>query len=252
MDRLLLPLTLPPRIVAAWTHAEHRGEERYRLRRFWCLNLYQGHGELRLRGQAMPIMPGSASITPPDTDHAYAYRGRAILTWIHFIPDPAAASAPIAVMRHLGAGFAGIHADALAVAQAQDAEPARACALLWALLWRLADGPAAARPPVPTAVRLVQAHAEARIGEALSAAGLARVAGLSPTHLTRLFRAATGQAPMAWVRGRRIAHAVHLLRDTRMPVRAIAAQLGFADALHLNKALHRATGMAPRQHRQGG
>lgn len=246
---LLLPISRPPRLLAANPETSHGGSrplEAYRLRRIWCVNLYRGSGTLTWRGTAHTIRPGCISVTAPDTDHAYCYRGEALLTWLHFLPDPAGDSATLPLIQQTSARFPALLSQAQEAARCWREQPERARALLWSLLWQLADAPVSAADPLPDAVRRAIAHAEERLDMPLTAGDLARAAGVSVTHLNRLFGYARGCAAMAWVRRRRLERAAHLLRCSTLPAGRIAADLGFVDLQHLSKALRRATGRGPR------
>jgi AraC-like DNA-binding protein len=74
---------------------------------------------------------------------------------------------------------------------------------------------------------------------------IARAAGLSPSHCRTWFRAATGLSPLDWLRRARIDRARELLRDTQLPIQAIAAQVGFADPLHFSRVFRRMDGRTP-------
>lgn len=69
---------------------------------------------------------------------------------------------------------------------------------------------------------------EANLGTALGVNSIADAAYLSPYHFARLFRAQTGMTPMGYVRARRLARAVELLREGRLPVQEIALSIGFS------------------------
>ncbi len=83
----------------------------------------------------------------------------------------------------------------------------------------------------------------------LRQAVLAAVAGLSPWHFARAFRAATGVAPHRFVLLRRLARAQWLLRATKLDVAEVAAACGFADHAHLTVTFKRQTGTTPSQWR---
>ena len=251
----LLPHSRPPRLIAANPETGHGGSrpsEAYRLRRIWCANLYRESGALIWRGATHAIRPGCISITAPDTDHAYRYRGEALLTWLHFLSDPAGDTVPLPLIQHTGARFSVLLAQAQDAARCWREQPERAQALLWSLLWQLAGAATPVVNPLPDPVRRAMAHADERLDQPLTAGDLARASGVSVTHLNRLFGAARGCAAMAWVRRRRLERAAHLLRCSTLPAGRIAADLGFVDLQHLSKALRRATGRGPRVLRAGG
>lgn len=69
--------------------------------------------------------------------------------------------------------------------------------------------------------------------------------GLSETALRRRFKAATGQTMQEWVLDRRISAARVLLADSDLPLKAIAAQLGYANEYFFSRQFKGLTGIAP-------
>ncbi len=98
--------------------------------------------------------------------------------------------------------------------------------------------------PDPALARVLS-HIETHLAEPLTVDRLAAVAGMSRAYFVRRFSAATGRAPSHHVRDRRIDRADRLLLATELPVTAIAAATGFADAAYLAKCFRRARGMSP-------
>ncbi len=97
----------------------------------------------------------------------------------------------------------------------------------------------------PAQLARVVRHVEDHLGEQLTVAELAALAHVSEFHFSRLFRAATGASPHRYVLGRRVARARELLTRTELPVAAVAARCGFADASHLTRHTRRALGTTP-------
>lgn len=79
---------------------------------------------------------------------------------------------------------------------------------------------------------------------------LAARAGLAASRFHQVFLAAVGEAPMAWVRRRRLARAAELLAGTTLGMAAIAGRVGLCDAYHLNKRFRAAYGMPPTRFRK--
>lgn len=79
---------------------------------------------------------------------------------------------------------------------------------------------------------------------------LAELAGLSPAQLVRSFRAATGLAPMQYVRRRRLERACGLLSGTSDAIASIAGTCGFADLSNFHRAFRRTLGSTPAAYRQ--
>lgn len=91
------------------------------------------------------------------------------------------------------------------------------------------------------AVDFMNAQLPARV----DLATLASLAGLSPAHYSRAFKASTGLAPYQWQLRARIEHAKDLLFSTRNSLEKIAAATGFADAVHLGRTFRKITGATP-------
>ena len=95
--------------------------------------------------------------------------------------------------------------------------------------------------------RLVE-HVDAHLHETIRLADLAAVAGLSPFHLQRSFRASRGVSPQTFIAHRRIDRAKALLRG-RDPIAAIAFACGFSSQSHLTRVFRAATGLTPAAYR---
>ena len=80
---------------------------------------------------------------------------------------------------------------------------------------------------------------------------LAAAAGLSKYHYSRLFRAETGETPMAFLRRKRIEAARTLLLTTPLPLKAIAAQTGFNNEYLFSRVYKRIVGEPPGATRKG-
>jgi AraC family transcriptional regulator len=89
---------------------------------------------------------------------------------------------------------------------------------------------------------LVYAHSE----QDLRLSHFADACGLSVRHLTRAFKLTTGMTLASHVADVRLEMAKHMLRDTRLPTKAIAARVGFANVSSFTTAFRRMTGVTPR------
>jgi AraC-like DNA-binding protein len=119
-------------------------------------------------------------------------------------------------------------------------------ALLVALVSRHASGRRPVRPPgrEPGAVERAREYLHARFREPVSLADLARVAGLSPFHLSRVFRDRTGLPPHAYQNQLRVHHARRLIEAGQTT--SLAARLaGFADQSHLTRHFRRVLAVPP-------
>lgn len=78
---------------------------------------------------------------------------------------------------------------------------------------------------------------------------LAKVVGMSPRHLSRLFKAELSMSPVAYVELTRIDIARRLLEDSAAPIKMIAHTAGFGSTTTLRRAFLRRLGVTPLQYR---
>lgn len=102
----------------------------------------------------------------------------------------------------------------------------------------------------PRAVSRVREYLEAHYAEEVPLADLAKVAGLSPFHLNRVFRRSLGLPPHAFQIQLRVVWAARLLRLGR-PLAEVAADTGFADQSHLTRRFKTVVGVTPGSYREG-
>lgn len=79
----------------------------------------------------------------------------------------------------------------------------------------------------------------------IEVAALARLAGLSPFHFSRVFTRSVGVTPHRYVVQLRLQRAIELLREGRLSLADIAACTGFADQSHLLRWVRRVHGISP-------
>ena len=84
----------------------------------------------------------------------------------------------------------------------------------------------------------------AHLDESIEVAALARVAGRSPFHFTRVFTRSVGMTPHRYVVHLRLQRAIELVRDGRSGFAEIAARTGFADQSHLSRWVRRVHGVS--------
>jgi AraC family transcriptional regulator len=79
---------------------------------------------------------------------------------------------------------------------------------------------------------------------------VARIAGVHPVHLSRVFRQKFGCTIGEYVRRLRVEFANRQIAATAAPLSEIALAAGFADQSHLNKIFKSAFGLTPAEHRK--
>jgi len=87
--------------------------------------------------------------------------------------------------------------------------------------------------------------------EHLSVADYANRLAVTPTHLSRVMRQATGQSASAAIEARVIREARRNLAFSNLSVSEIAYQLGYSDPAYFSRVFKRATGQSPRMFRKG-
>ncbi|AZV80286.1 helix-turn-helix domain-containing protein [Parasedimentitalea marina] len=84
----------------------------------------------------------------------------------------------------------------------------------------------------------------------LGVAGYADLLAVTPTHLSRVMRQATGQPASAAIELRLMREARRNLAFSNLGISEIAYQLGFGDPAYFSRVFKRATGLSPRAFRQ--
>jgi AraC-like DNA-binding protein len=103
----------------------------------------------------------------------------------------------------------------------------------------------AASPASSDIVLRIKRYIRAHIADRLTLGDLADDAGLSRFYFSRIFREKTGVTPMDYVRRLRVEAAQALILRTPLPLKAIAAQVGFCDEYHFSRVFRKETGQPP-------
>jgi AraC-like DNA-binding protein len=74
---------------------------------------------------------------------------------------------------------------------------------------------------------------------------LAAMLGVTPTHLTRCCRAASGRSAIDLLQDRRLFEALKMLAETRAPVGRIGESIGFTSPAYFARAFQARTGVSP-------
>jgi AraC family transcriptional regulator len=97
----------------------------------------------------------------------------------------------------------------------------------------------------PFVLQRVREYIAAHLASAIRLQRLAALAGLSPFHFSRAFKASTGLPPHAYVLHCRIAEAKRLLARTTLAVADIARRSGFSSPGQLSARFRASTGTTP-------
>lgn len=86
--------------------------------------------------------------------------------------------------------------------------------------------------------------------EKLSVTALASRVNQHPDYFSRQFKAFTGERPVNYILGKRIARAQHLLATSQLAYSEIAVQTGFDSLTYFSNSFKKLTGMSPRAYKK--
>lgn len=101
-----------------------------------------------------------------------------------------------------------------------------------------------------SALGKVQAYVLSHIGEPLSVARLAQIAGTSPRSIARLFVKDLKITPHDYVEAVRLDHARNLLEATDLALKSVAFACGFGGPEQMRAAFQRRLGVSPQRYRE--
>lgn len=105
-------------------------------------------------------------------------------------------------------------------------------------------------PAVQRAWQYIDQTLEEDPGARITLLKLAKAACVTPEHLCRLFKAATGRSPVETLRLARLDRAALLLARSNYAVGEISHQCGFANPFHFSRQFKQAFGLSPRKLRE--
>jgi AraC-like DNA-binding protein len=101
-------------------------------------------------------------------------------------------------------------------------------------------------------IEQVQHYIHSYLAEAVTSEQLAKVAGVSQTHLNRLFKARLNITPIEYLWQQRVEKGIELLINTGLSVTTISGQCGFQTTHHFARRIAQHTGLSPRELRKQG
>ena len=103
---------------------------------------------------------------------------------------------------------------------------------------------------LPTQLSRVKEFIYARIDREISLHQLAKIAGLSSSYFTQMFRRSTGQAPHQFVLNARVEHAKDLLKAPGVRVIDVAIGCGFQTSQHFARVFRSVCAVSPTEYRR--
>jgi AraC family transcriptional regulator len=219
--------------------------------------MYTYDATLTVEGVKLTVRPGTVSIFPPGAETVYSFPKRSIHACAHFAFDSQEGESRDAVdvplLQDVGPRFGELYQSMEEAISIFPTSPVQAEVRLWDILWRLARPQSHSAPTTNKthpALRRALEIIELRLSDPLSVADLAAEVELSHNHLTRLFQAEQGCSVIGYIQTRRVQRAQHLLVNSQLPIKTIAAQVGVADPRLFNKLIHKSLGASPQQVRR--
>ncbi len=248
-------------VLHDWEFAAHRHDRLHQL-----LLLRTGSGTTRLDDAELALGPGSLVNVPIGTVHAFSFEPGTdglVVTLADAMLDELLARDPEArrVTGHGWVSSADVVVDDVMTQIAQDYAgrlPARALVLRGLCGTLLGRAARIGARPDPKAQNLAQLHLLQRFEALVEAhfrahwrvADYARALAITPTHLSRVVRAACDGPASHLIEARVIREAQRQLAFTNLSVTSIAYLLGFADPALFSRVFTRAAGLSPRAFRQ--
>jgi len=247
-------------VLHDWEFEPHRHARLHQV-----LLVETGGGQARLEEGSVALGPLSLVNVPPGDVHGFSFRPGTqgfVATLAEEMRNELLAQAAD-VQRALSRSRV-LQADEAIVATLRQIwreftgqAPARALVLRGlaaSLLGRTARAAADADPPGEPAagsdlLRRFEALLEAHYVEHWRVADYARALAVTPTHLSRAVRAASGQPASHLIDARLMREARRHLAYTNMSVTTIAYTLGFADPAYFSRVFTRVLGVSPRSFR---
>lgn len=221
----------------------------------------EGSGWCRLDGELHPISAGQALVIPARAPHSYGSDAASpwSVWWLHVdgtdVADlveatGASTSRPVLRVAHPAKAVALI--DEAITALEKDESPSSlvtAAGATWHLFALLAGGRHQGGQGRPDPVAIAIGCLQQDLSVKLSVGQLAAAVGLSPSHLSALFRKATGCGPGEYQTRLRMSASRDLLDSTDLPVSAIGRHVGYADAYYFARQFRAIHGMTATQYR---
>ncbi|WP_254900827.1 helix-turn-helix domain-containing protein [Maritimibacter sp. HL-12] len=243
-----------------WEFTPHRHARLHQV-----LLVARGGGRGTFDGETRPLEGGSLANVPTGCVHAYSFTP-GTEGWVVTIPAevldeglaegeglrpllarPCVIGGTEEIETTIKAIFTAFEARKFARAHELRARVALLAGLVARAIARAAPGDT---PAESTLQRRFEALVETHYAEHLPVAAYAARLGVTPTHLSRVMRAATGAPASAAIQQRIIREARRNLVYSNLSVSQIAYALGYDDPAHFSRVYRRATGLSPRQFRQ--
>lgn len=265
--------------ILHWAHERHLADNRPHRHTFFevCLVGRHGQGEFRVQQQSHTLGPGDLFVARPGVMHQIVNteRPNMELRWVSFVWTPpsgdtagseadtllrAFSQSPLAVAR---SGTEAVEAlwnalEVVAQGPASLAADEQYGLLASALILGIAQAgtecvfvPELAGPdPGDLSARLAVRFIHDNLSRPLTLPEIAGQVSLSPRHLSRVFTRFTGKAPAHYITHARMDRAAGLVLRSSLPLKEIAATVGYPDIHHFTRVFTAQFGCPPGEMRR--
>lgn len=219
-----------------------------------------GGGWIELAGARTRVAAGTAALIPAGAPHAYGADADRPWTiwWCHLRGSElgdlweavgASIERPIVSLRAVDRVTSLL--DEIVSGLERDQSPARLLATA-GIAWRLMTQLAVDRrlPEQGEPLERAMRYLEERVDGTIRVGELARLVGVSASHLGALFREATGGGVLAHHTALKMARARGLLDTTHLNVAEVAREVGYADQFYFSRQFSRMHGLSPTAYRE--
>ena len=264
MEDVLLRALLPTDAGYFPKAAGHYMERRTGVNQAIFIYCTHGRGWCELGGQRHELQAGDLLVVPPETPHVYGADEEHPWTipWIHatgtnvrlFLHELGVSVEHPVIYLGEDPQLLGLFEEVLAIlehgyAPAQLLYASQALAhLLGMMIWHRQQrwrGDPDPKQKINQSIAYMKQHLE----QPLHVSTLAALANLSPSHYTALFKQHTGYAPIDYLIRLRMHWACQLLDTTNLPVKNIAASLGYDDPFYFSRVFKAVNEASPTEYR---
>lgn len=225
------------------------------------INCMSGRGWCEMRGSKHVVSPGQVLAIPPGEPHKYGSHEREpwSIWWMHVAGQSVPGllnSASLTAKRPLVAPkdplrMAQLFEETLSSMERGESPVAvlRASGAAWHVLTLLADrylGKTSEVDPVERAT----VYLDSQLTKPIKVPEVARIVGLSTSHLAALFRQVHGVSVLEYHSRQRMALARDLLDSTDLPIADVASRCGFEDPFYFSRQFRKYHSMSPSEYRR--
>lgn len=240
----------PPQIQRlAWAvHGQQVDQETYRLPRHWSLHLYNYKGQIDCGDISYTLKPGACSIVPPAMPITFHYEGSSEHLYCHFsLADSQADATQPSEFIQNDARLPQLKSLLAGAIPLKRSAPQRANLRLWEVLLGIQDifEKSDNSPKYERIVETITGIVMQEMARPLTIQELASRCQISHNQLTRILKQQSGETPAIWLRRLRTDRAKELLAYSDLPVKVVAAEVGYPDLQHFNKVIRQRFGASP-------